>query len=196
MIRRLLLILLLAMALGAHAETVVIDFPDLTGDYQTGWHPPTTSPGSRSTSFIFPPDIQSLQGLRVVMSGEWVQGLVACSNPYGGPPDTTSYSPGLVVHLRAPEAFDGFFHAGVGPPDGPFDQWTADFRYIYPPNGADPNQMLGEIVSVELECQSGFILPCNPLNDTYGVLTEVRIEVFGAVPTTESSFGNVKALFR
>ena len=196
MLPYLLLSVLLVLATGALADTVVIDLPDLTGDYQTGWYPPTTSPVTRSTSFVFPPDIQSLQDLRVVMSGTWVQGLVSCSNPYGGPPDTTSYSPGLAVHLRAPAAFDKFFHATVGPPDGPFDQLTAVFDYIYPPNGADPNEMLGEIVSVELECQSMFILPCNPLNDSYGVLTEVRIEALGAVPTTKSSFGNVKALFR
>ena len=195
MIRRLVLIAIIALAGATQAEIVEISFPDLAGDYQTGWLPPMNSPASRTTSFIFPPDIQSLEGLRLVISGSWVEGTVICSSNYG-PPDTSSYAPGLFMSLRAPAAFDKFFSATVVPPDGPFDQWTAVFDYIYPPNGADPNLMLGEIVSVELECHSGFILPCNPQTDTYGVLTEVKIEALGAVPAEDSSFGNVKALFR
>jgi hypothetical protein len=76
------------------AGIVDISFPELTGDYAM---PPDSAPMSRTTTFQFPQDVQSVDGLRLVLSGTWAEGTMICDQLIG-PPDTTSYVPGLSMH--------------------------------------------------------------------------------------------------
>jgi hypothetical protein len=100
MIRILILIAVVALAGNTSAGIVEICFPELTGDYGTGWLPPHTSTHSRTTTFTFPPDVQSMDELRLVLSGAWVEGIIRCT-PLIGPPDTTSFTPNLSMYLKA-----------------------------------------------------------------------------------------------
>ena len=193
MIRILFLISMVALMGTASAEVVDIIFPELAGDYEL---PSDTSPGHRATSFIFPPDVQSFENLRLVLSGEWVEGTIICSNMYGLPPDTTSFTPGLSMYLTSPGNIDGFFHATVHPPHGEFSQWNAEFEFCCPGGPGDLSELLGVMISAELFCDLILILPCNIDEPSFGILDEVRIEALGAVPDQGSSWGRVKALFR
>jgi hypothetical protein len=193
-IRNLLLIALFALTGTAFAEVVDISFPELTGDYQTGWLPPINAPASKTTSFSFPLDVQSMDGLRFVISGDWVEGVIICANLWG-PPDTTSFTPALTMYLRAPDAFDGVFHASVHLASGSSTLVSPTLEYLYPPGGEDINLLLGTEIFVELACEH-LLLDCHAEVDSYGTLTEVRLEAFGAVPTDEHSWGAVKSLFR
>ena len=189
------LIAMVALAGNASADIIDISFPELTGDYETGWLPPDIVPVSRSTTFMFPPDVESFEGLRLVLSGAWTEGVVVCSNAIG-PPDTTSFTPGLSMILKAPQAFDGFFYSTVEPPNGSFSQWSATFEFCCPPGSQVPVLLLGEVVSAELFCDHMLILPCSVIVDSYGEVTEVRLEAHGAVPLEGSSWGGLKSLFR
>jgi hypothetical protein len=128
---------------------------------------------------MFPPDVQSFEELRLVLSGEWVEGTIVCSNHYGLPPDTTSFMPGLSIYLTSPGNIDGFFHATVHPPHGEFFQWNAEFEFCCPGGPGDLSELLGVLISVELFCDLILILPCNIDEHSYGVLDEVRIRIRG-----------------
>jgi len=193
-IRILIFIAVVVLAGNASADIIDISFPELTGDYETGWLPPDIVPVSRSTTFMFPPDVQSFDGLRLVISGSWVEGEVVCSNSIG-PPDTAGFTPGLTMILKAPQAFDGFFYTTVEPPSGSFTQWSATFDFCCPPGTEPPNLLLGVVISAELFCDHMLILPCHVDVDSYGDVTEVRLEAFGAVPIEGSSWGGLKSLF-
>ncbi len=195
MIRTMVFIVFITLAGTSLADEVDISFPELASYYETGWVDPEIAPAGRTTTFMFHPDVQSMDGLRLVISGDWNEGEIHCASLWG-PPDTTSFTPGLSMFLTAPEAFDGTFHATVHPPDGPFDQSTATFEYLYPPDGADINLLLGVEVSVEFFCD--LVLPgnCYVFADSHGSVTEVRLEAFGAVPVKGASWGAVKSLYR
>jgi len=194
-VRILVLTALVALAGTASAETVDISFPELTGDYETGWVPPEMAPTFRSTTFIFPPDVQSMEGMRLVLSGVLNEGIVICNNSMG-PPDTTSFTAGLTMMLTAPEVFEGFFYATIVPPHDSFSNLNTFFQYCCPSGAGNPNLILGEIITVELYCEQALILPCYIDVDSFGTLTEVRLQALGAVPADDHSWGDVKALYR
>jgi hypothetical protein len=194
-VRILVLTALVALAGTAAAETVDISFPELTGDFETGWVPPETAPTFRSTTFIFPPDVQSMEGMRLIISGAFEEGIVICSNSMG-PPDTTSFTAGLTLMLTAPGVFEGFFYATIVSPHEPFSNIHTVLQYCCPSGPGNPNLLLGEIINVALYYEHPLILPCNIDVDSFGTLTEVRLQALGAVPTDEHTWGNVKALYR
>ena len=191
---RLLLVLIFLFLSGATlADDYSILLPDLTGDYEIE---PVHAPISRATTLTIDPDVVSMEGLRLVLSGTWTDGLVACSNPYGGPPDTTSFSPGLSVYLSARGEIDGFFHATVDPPTGQFEFLSAPFTFCCPGGPGDPNLLLGKTLQVEFFCDAVLILPCGVIENAFGTIDEVRIDLMGPVPTEATTWGGVKSLFR
>lgn len=195
MVRILVLTALVLLVGNVSAETVDISFPELTGDYETGWVEPEIAPTVRSTTFIFPPDVQSMEGMRLVISGAFNEGIVICSSAIP-PPDTTSFTAGLTMMLTAPDAMEGFFYATIMPPPDSFTSLSTFFQYCCPSGAGNPNLLLGEILTLELFCEHPLILPCNIEVDSFGTLTDVRLQALGAVPTDDHSWGEVKALFR
>jgi len=177
------------------ADTIDISFPELTGDFETGWLPPDTAPSTRSTTFIFPPDIQSMDGMRLVVSGDFYEGVIICVN-YIGEPDTSSFTPDLTLIASVPGVIEGFFYATILPPVGSFSSMSTFLQYCCPSGPGNPDLLLGEIVTLELSCEVGLILPCSVDFDSFGTLTEVRLQAVGAVPEDGYSWGGVKALFR
>lgn len=195
MARILILTVVGILAGSAYADTVDISFPELTGDYETGWVSPDTAPAVRATTFIFPPDIQSMEGMRLVLSGEFFEGVVICVNPMGVP-DTSSFMPDLSLIARVPGVVEGFFYATVQPPAGSFPSVSTILQYCCPSGPGNPNLLLGEIVTLELSCEVGLILPCNVDVDSFGTLFDVHLQALGAVPSDDFTWGRVKALFR
>jgi len=181
----------------AQADEVIISLPALTGDYETGWVPPETAPVIRQTTFSIPSDVLSIDEMRFVLSGTWSEGLIICD--YGGPedPDSTAFTPGLSLWLDAATIPPGdFIHATITPPNGPFTEWSAVFESCCPPGTVDLNLLLGTEIEAELFCDLVLILPCWVEIDSYGTLSDVRIEITGVVPTENYTWGSMKALFR
>jgi hypothetical protein len=193
MSRLILLLTCLCLSVSAYADDYSILIPELTGDYEIE---PVTSPISRSTNLTLDPDIVSVEGFRLVLSGTWTDGLVSCSNPYGGPRDTTSFSPGLSVFIQAPGEVDGFFHATIDPPTGEFEFLSAPFTYCCPGGTGDPNLLLGKTLQVEFFCDAVLILPCGIIENAFGVIDEVRLDLLGPVSTEATTWGEVKSLYR
>jgi hypothetical protein len=188
--------LLLTISSVSLADEVIISLPALTGDYETGWVPPMTAPVARQTTFSIPPDVLSIDEVRLVLSGTWVEGLIICD--YGtGDPDSSAFTPGLSLWLDAEPIPDlDFIHATIAPPHGTFDEWSAVFESCCPPGSVDLNLLLGTEIEAELFCDLILILPCWVEIDSYGTLTDVSIEITGAVPTKSHTWGQVKALYR
>ncbi len=195
-------ILILAVAVAgtvssetASADQVILSFPELTGDYETGWQPPDTAPVIRETTFTIPPDVLSIEQMRLVLSGNWAEGLIICDDGFGGA-DSTYFTPGLSMFLTAPTIPGDFFHATILPPNGVFDQWSATFESCCPPGSVDPNLLLGAEIHAELFCDLILIGICWVEIDSYGTLTDVRVEITGTVPTESHTWGAVKSLYR
>ncbi len=184
-------LLLLLPALDAPAQ-VTVELPALAGLYEAGESP--TYP--HLTTFRLPADLIAVESLRLVVSGSWNEGLVACADLYGGAPDTTAFLPGLSLFLHA-ETFPGdYFHATVQPTGGAFTGLAATFGSSYPPGSVDPNLLLGTDIEAEFGVDFVLILPCNIVAAAWGEVTSVRVEVTGTVPVEERSWGAVRALYR
>jgi hypothetical protein len=130
-----------------------------------------------------------------VLSGDFFEGVVICVN-YLGLPDTSSFIPDMTLIARVPGVIEGFFYASIQPPTGSFSSMSTFLQYCCPSGPGNPNLLLGEIVTLELACEVGLILPCNVDVDAIGTLTDVRLQALGAVPAYDYSWGGVKALFR
>lgn len=194
--RILFFLLTIALAGNAIADQFDISFPELTGDYETGWLDPVTAPTGRTITFMFPSNVQSLEELRLVLSGTWTEGELVCSSPYGGPPDSTSFTPGLSAYLFVSESRSQFFHATIVPPNGEFSEWSAVFEACCQPNPPSLNLLLGTEVTIELFSDMVLILTCNVTTDSEGTLTDVRLQDLGAVPVEQSTWGSLKSLYR
>ena len=166
-----------------------VPLPELTGEY-AAWFGP--APSGRTTYFEFSEEIQSAEGVRFILTGEWTEGVMVCES-FGSPPDTFSFVPGLSMYLWSEEGFEGNYHTTVLPVDGEF-VIESDF-FEYSENG-DITQLFGEVILAELFCDQ--VLPgnCFVINDSFGALFDVRIEILGAVATENLTWGQVKALFR
>lgn len=186
----------LALCAPAVLAQVVVDLPALAGGYEAGMSQPPTYPGSRLTTFRLPADLIAVESLRLVVSGSWNEGLIACNNPYGGEPDTMAFQPGLSLYLHLPnETYPRHhFHATVQPAGGAFSGLAATFVSSYPPGS--PNLLLGTDIEAEFFVDFVLILPCNIVAAAWGEVTSVRVEVTGTVPVEDRSWGAVRALYR
>ena len=69
-------------------------------------------------------------------------------------------------------------------------------RVLLPPGSVDPNLLLGTEIHAELFCDLILIGICWVEIDSYGTLTDVRVEITGTVPTESHTWGAVKSLYR
>ena len=190
------LALALALAFAADAAAQVrVDLPDLPGTYTVGNDPPDDPPGGVQFSLTLPAELESITDIRLVLSGTMQDGLVACSNPYGGEPDTTAFLPGLSLYLREQGAGD-FLHATVAVPSGEFSAASASFTSCCPAGVLDPNTLLGLELQAEFFLDYVLILPCNPIVNATVVISGAHLEITGTVPAENSSWGTAKTRYR
>ena len=193
------LVLLVSLtALGAppaHA-LVVLDLPELAGDYSHGGDQPSPVPSVRTTSFVFPDSIASIEGLRLKVSGPWFPGQKETCHEVGGVTfcDTLPVGTTLVLELTAESLDECYFQATV-----PAYNWVNGNELlveICSEGSTDIKLLLGSEVNAELHCE----FPPETLPDiveaTYGTLLEVKLETVGTVPSRLSTWGGVKSLFR
>ncbi len=195
--RTILLILPLFIALSAGGDAAAqirVDLPDLPGVYETGFVPPDQGPGGFLFSLTLPAELETIAEIRLVLSGTMQEGLVSCSNPYGGPPDTTASRPGLSLYLWESGSSD-FLHATVEAPHGAFSGLAAPFTSCCPPGVLDPNTLLGKELQAEFFLDWVLILPCGWVVDAAVVLEDAYLEITGTVPAEDTAWGAVKARY-
>ena len=174
----------------------LIELDGLTGELSIGGRPPGPAPASRSITFTFPDSISTITGLRLSMSGDWVPGIREYCREIGGFTVCDSLPAGtnLTLQLRAVAGNGCVFEATVPVWYSAYaDEQLAGFCEIGVPDIAT---LLEGEVSAELFCD----LPSEVIDDyvvaAHGTMTNVHLELVGAVGASGSSWGNVKALFR
>ncbi len=186
-------LLLVFFSTPAAADMCVMNLPALTGNYEAvefvepnfGW------PSLRTIDFDMSPEIIAIDQLKLIVSGTWTEGILVCE----GPPEP--FLPGLSLYLTS-EALPhlDFFHATVPSVNGTFSGLQATFQSCCPGGTVDPNLLVG--AQIHAEFFTDWVLPliCNITQDSYGTITEVRLEITGVVPTEDTTWGAVKQLYR
>ena len=176
--------------------TILVDLPGLTGEFSIGGNEPPLAPSSRTTSFVFPDSIQSLEGLRLLVMGPWNLGQKEECISFDGNTycDTIPCGTSLTLHLTSESLGGCYFQATV-----PANVWVENAEPLVgfcPEGQADIDLLLGSEVTAELYCDSPLEEVSQIIEATYGTLFEVQLETVGAVPAKQTSWGGVKALFR
>lgn len=188
-------ILALVMTLSvtcAFAEVTTIPLPELTGDYEARWDvSPAFGETERQTIIVLPPELEHIEGLRLVLSGTWTDGRQICG---GFPGDILPFRAGLSMMLRYSESHLETFQAGISPPEGVFENLDDAFAFSGLGEPQPFDRLLGADVVVSLGCSGATW--CSVYLDAYGWLTDVHLEITGTVPTTGTTWGTLKALFR
>ncbi len=191
------LILLVCLPLTmAMADSATLSFPELTGGYEISPNvaPNFDYPAVRMVDFTIPDSITSIDQVQLVMSGEWVMGEITCDD--GSGPQVSSIAPGLSVFMTSP-AFPGdFFHASINPEGGSFTEQTATLESCCPPGTLDLDQLIGAEIHAELFMDLILIGICSLTTDSYGTISDVRLEILGTVPVESTSLSEVKSLYR
>jgi hypothetical protein len=190
-----LAVVLIVIGQTAVASEAVISFPALTGDFSSGVYTPGI-PGNRLATFTIPPEVTSIESMRLVVSGTWNEGVLTCWD-YLGRESTGPFQPGLGFFLGvASHPTNPFWSGFVLPANGAF-ALEAPIELRYPPSGVDLNVLLDSEIRADFGVD--YLLPidsCNITADAYGTVTDVRIVITGTVATEGQSWGGVKALYR
>ena len=190
----LLLVMLICVAGSAGADPVAITLTDLSGDYDAGFVEPNLAPGVRSHTFIIPPEVRSIDRLRVVGWGDVVEGAMICERNVGGQTvrDTLPTYPAMRITLTAEPLGGGCYFAVVdlGGAGAAVDVTDCD-----PGDPLDPDLLLGATIQAELTC--GSAPSCTPWIDALATVTRVDLIVEGqVVPTATTTWGEIRALYR
>lgn len=186
----------LAVAGLAAADSLTIDLPGLTGGYEycSYTEPNLGYPQMRAVDFTIPGDVTAVDQLTLVLSGEWTAGEISCYEVEG--PVAYEFLSPLAIFLTSP-AFPGdYFVATLDIPAGPFSEIEGTFSSCCPPGVLDPNQLLGVDIHAELYFDAAILGICSLTIDTYGTLSDVRLEILGTVATETSTWSAVKGLYR
>jgi hypothetical protein len=81
-------------------------------------------------------------------------------------------------------------------PDGDFTELQGQVRACCPPDILALDLLLGVTIEAELFVGWTLLDTCAAEFDTYGTLTDVRLEITGSVPTDATTWSEVKALYR
>ena len=82
------------------------------------------------------------------------------------------------------------------PPDGAFTELRSTVTSCCPPGVLDYNQLLGAEIHAEFYVYWALIGICWVSDDSYGTVSDVRLEILGTVPVNTSTWTEVKALYR
>lgn len=190
-------LILATVASALPVAAITVPLVGLTGDYEFDPYaePNFGAPGVRSIDFMLPENISGIEGLSLVLSGQWAAGEVSCNHGFEFP-EISPILPPVSLFISS-DAFPGdFFHASIWVPDGPFENLTADFTSCCPPGVLDFNQLLGSELRGELFIDLAILGICYVTIDTHGTINEVALEVTGTVATDQTSWSSVKSLYR
>jgi len=188
----------LMMVFGAHPvfSGIQIDLPELLGEYSLGGEEPWVIPSMRSTGFVLPDSIATIEGLRLVASGPWFPGLREQCRQVGGQTycDTIPYGVTLVFRLTSDSVPDGLFYAA----EGAYNSIHFDHELLPYGDGDPPdfNLLVGSEITADLYCNVPEEQVSEYIEATHGEITGLSIETIGAVPVQAMSWSGVKALYR
>ena len=190
------LLVMIVMLAAVNCPAVLVDLPELTGDYSIGGEPPAAAPWTRTMTFTLPDSIESLTGLMFLASGPWVnaqleecrivQGITYC--------DTLPTYTNLTLRLTADPLGDCHFQATVSAFD--FVNGNEPLFAVCTVGQSDVNLLLGASITAELFCDVAPETLPHLVEAAFGTLHEVQLEVVGAVPITSSAWGAVKSQYR
>lgn len=179
----------------ALAQTHSLELPGLTGGYEASpWDAPNFGhPQMRSVDITIPASVTSIDQIQLVMSGDWTIGEVACDNGMGPEPSPFQVPFGLYV---ASDDWPGdYFRATIMPEGGAFSDLTGDLSSCCPPGVLEFDALLGRELHIELFADWALIGICWITSDTYGTVSDVRLEITGTVAADASTWSDVKALY-
>jgi hypothetical protein len=179
------------------ATGVQIPLSGLHGGYEiTPTVPPDFGfPTVRVATFAIPNDIESINDMTLVISGEWHEGELSCSS-WDGSVETSPLPGSLWVSIWLQYGYPSrYFDASIIVPSGEFSELSAHFESCCPPGSVDYNELIGGEHEAELSVDIMYILPCWLSLDSYGTLTEVRIDLDVGVSTERSTWSSIKALY-
>ena len=197
-LRLAILIACLFIANATCADTVNIALPDLTGDYDAGLLPPNDAPSLRFSTFTIPPEVMSIQNMRVVMSGASENGWMICEYDIGGGEtvlDTFPVITNMRLFLTAPTLEGGCFWGIVNLPAPTFTDESGSVITCDFAEPLDPDLLLNTTVQAELICY--FSPMCDPYIDPLASLTDVHLVLNAQLVTAgRKTWGEIKALYR
>ena len=82
------------------------------------------------------------------------------------------------------------------PPDGAFTDLTATLTSCCPPGVLDDDALLGAEIHAEFFADWALIGICSVSEDSYGTVSDVRLEILGTVGVENETWSSVKALYR
>jgi hypothetical protein len=183
--------LTISLGVQASADVISISLPELTGEYQgIPEVPPGEGPTERSMTLVLPPEVVSISELRLSVSGTWHEGTQFC------PGHQTVFSAPLELFATIPGAPGGWYIADVWPPDGDFANLTDEFTSCCPEGILSFDQLIGTEINLTFYPAWVILGICTVDQDMYGTVTDVHLEITGTVPTTPSTWGEIKSLYR
>lgn len=176
---------------------MIVDLPELAGDYSIGGDGSGVPPSNLTTTIVLPSEIESFEGLRFLASGAWTMGLYESCREFSSDFMVCDTIPcGVTLTLRiTSDAIAGctFWASTFAANFVDGDELLVEFCEE---GEAEINDLLGSEVGIELFCNVPEENVPNIIQATFGTLTDVHLEIQGAVPVSQSSWGKVKSLFR
>lgn len=189
--------LLTCVGLAQLTSAVEVPLPGLAGGYEAwpGVVPDMGYPGVRTVSLTFPDAVTVIDDISLVISGQWSEGEITCTSPYGGY-DVSAIIPPLDLRISS-SAFPGdFFVSEIIPTQGAFEALTADLTSCCPPGVLEFSALLGAELHVQLSVDFALIGICSLTVDTYGELDDVHLDILGPVANEATTWGQLKSLYR
>ena len=188
---------LTAICPASRVTALTVSLPELNGDYEVFEEaaPDFGAPGYRSTNFVLPEGITSIDQVTVVLSGQWHAGELSCDTGFGTR-EISQFLPPLAVAIHSNAFGSEFFLASVVVPDGEFEDLAVGFTSCCPPGVLGFDSLIGVELQVELFIDWVLVGSCFATVDSYGSLVDVSIEVTGPVSSDSSSWGGIKSLYR
>ena len=147
-------------------------------------------------AFTIPPEVVSIEQLRLVMTGTNSDGWMICEYEVGGYTiqDTLSVMTQMRLVLRAETLEGGCFFGIVNLSTPTFTDESGPIGDCDVGSPLEPDLLLNTTIQAELECN--FSPPCDAWIDALVTLTDVRVVIDGQIVAVESgTWGGVKALF-
>ena len=186
------------MALGAPGDKAdsQIELPALAGGYHIGNNAPSEDPTGRTTTFALPDSVVGVGLMRLTVSATWHMGVVELTRP-GIPatPDTFRWVIPLQMEISAPSLGECYMFSYAGGQEG----YWIDSDYFYPecPSGdLRASDLIGLDLSVNFYCRFDEEEGKRLIEDAFGTVHSVSVELLSAVPNEDTTWGAVKALYR
>jgi hypothetical protein len=186
------------IVLGAPGDKadIQIELPALAGDYHIGNSTQSQDPTGRTTTFALPDSVVGVGLMRLIISATWHMGVVELTRQdFPAMPDTFRWVIPLQMEISAPSLGECYLFSYAGGQEG----YWIDSDYFYPecPSGdLRASDLVGLDLSVNFYCRFDEQPGKRLIEDAFGTVHSVSVELQSAVPNEDTTWGAVKALYR